>query len=124
MGLAALAVLGGLAFVVTRFLGAAQVASIEPTRARIGQTVVLTGKGFAPDPQANVVLFGDKPGTVVKATDSQLEVMVPEVVTAPGQDVRVPVRVRAGKGESRPLELAVFAGRPEQEVAVALRWRY
>src|SRR6266540_81039 len=71
MGLAALAVLGGLAFVVTRFLGAAQVASIEPTRARTGQTVVLT---------------------------------------APGQDVRVPVRVRAGRGESRPVELAVFAG--------------
>src|SRR6266511_2450668 len=110
MGLAALAVLGGLAFVVTRFLGAAQVASIEPTRARTGQTVVLTGKGFASDPQANVVLFGDKPGTVVKATESQLEVVVPEVVTAPGQDVRVPVRVRAGRGESRPVELAVFAG--------------
>jgi len=110
VGLAAVAVLGGLAFVATRFLGAAQVTSIEPTRARIGQTVVLTGKGFASDPQANVVLFGDKPGTVVKAADGQLEVVVPEVVTAPGQDVRVPVRVRAGKGESRPVELAVFAG--------------
>ncbi len=110
IGLGALAVLGGLAFVVTRFLGAALVTSIEPTRARTGQTVVLSGKGFASEPQANVVMFGDKPGTVVKATESQLEVLVPEVVTAPGQDVRVPVRVRAGKGESRPVELAVFAG--------------
>jgi hypothetical protein len=110
MGLGALAVLGLVVFLVTRFMGAAQVTSIEPARARIGQTVVLTGTGFASEPQSNVVTFGDKPGTVVKATPSQLEVLVPEVVTAPGQDVRIPVRVRAGKGESRPVELAVFAG--------------
>lgn len=110
IGAGGLALLAGLAWVATRFLGSAEVVSIEPARARTGQTVTLIGTGFATDPQGNVVLFGDKAGTVVKATEGRLEVVVPDVVTAPGRDVRLPVLVRVGRAESRPVELSVFAG--------------
>ncbi len=106
-----LALLGGLAFLAPRFLGsAAEVQSIEPARARTGQTVALLGKGFAAEPKANVVLFGDKAGTVLKAAPDRLEVVVPDVVTVAGQDVRMSVKVRLGRQDSRPVELAVFAG--------------
>lgn len=106
-----LALLAGLAFLLPRFLGAAaEVQSIEPTRARIGQTVTLVGKGFAAEPKGNVVLFGDRAGTVLKAAPDRLEVVVPDVVTVAGQEVRMSVRVRLGHKESRPVELAVFAG--------------
>jgi hypothetical protein len=47
---------------------------------------------------------------VLKAAPDRLEVVVPDVVTVAGQDVRMPVRVRLGHKESRPVELAVFAG--------------
>ena len=111
IGVGVLALLAGLAFLVPRFLGAAaEVQSIEPARARTGQTVALVGKGFSADLKANVVLFGDKAGTVLKAAPERLEVVVPDVVTVAGQDVRMSVRVRLGHTESRPVELAVFAG--------------
>jgi len=111
IGLGVLALLGGLAFLAPRFLGsAAEVQSIEPARARTGQTVALLGKGFAAEPKANVVLFGDKAGTVLKAAPDRLEVVVPDVVTVAGQDVRMSVKVRLGRQDSRPVELAVFAG--------------
>lgn len=106
-----LALLAGLAFLVPRFLGAAaEVQSIEPARARIGQTVALLGKGFAAEAKANVVMFGDRAGTVLNASPERLEVVVPDVVTVAGQDVRMSVRVRLGRKESKAVELAVFAG--------------
>src|SRR5262249_2493626 len=71
----------------------AGIESIEPPRARSGQTVVLGGQGFDPEPNANVVLFGDKPGTVVDGGDSRLEVRVPPMAVTPGQDAKVAVRV-------------------------------
>jgi hypothetical protein len=107
----AVALLAGLAFLVPRFLGAAaEVQSIEPARARIGQTVALLGKGFAAEAKANVVMFGDRAGTVLNASPERLEVVVPDVVTVAGQDVRMSVRVRLGRKESKAVELAVFAG--------------
>ena len=72
--------------------------------------MALLGKGFAAEAKANVVMFGDRAGTVLNASPERLEVVVPDVVTVAGQDVRMSVRVRLGRKESKAVELAVFAG--------------
>jgi hypothetical protein len=111
-GLAAVAllVLLGGGFFAWRQYGAARLDGVEPTRVRVGQTVILTGRHFSPELRGNEVLFGDRAGTVVRATDTRLEVEVPEVTAAAGQDIRLPVRVRAGGGESGAIEISIYQG--------------
>ncbi|HWW93505.1 MAG TPA: IPT/TIG domain-containing protein [Vicinamibacteria bacterium] len=111
-GLAAVALLvvAGGGFLAWRQYGAARLDAVEPTRVRVGQAVVLRGKHFSPELRGNEVLFGDRAGTVVKAAEDRLEVEVPEVTAAAGQDVRLPVRVRAGSGESQPIEISIYQG--------------
>ena len=111
-GLAAVAlvVVAGGGFLAWRQFGAARLDAVEPTRVRVGQAVVLRGKHFSAELRGNEVLFGDRAGTVVKATESRLEVEVPDVTAAAGQDVRLPVRVRSGSGESRAIEISIYQG--------------
>lgn len=109
LGVAAVAVVGLGVFLARGYLSGARLEGIEPTRARVGQTVTLTGQRFAPQPEANVVLFGDKPGRVVQASETRLQVEVPDVATG-GKDTRVRVRVRGRGSESKPLEIAVYQG--------------
>jgi hypothetical protein len=106
LGVVALVVLGGGAWLLT---GGVSVSSVTPARARVGETVVVAGKGFATEPGANTVLFGDKPANVQAATATRLDVVVPDVVPA-GAEQATPLRVKVGRSESGALEVAVYSG--------------
>ncbi|HSD27733.1 MAG TPA: IPT/TIG domain-containing protein, partial [Vicinamibacteria bacterium] len=110
IGGGALAVLGGLAFLVFSLTRAVSLDGIEPRRARVGETVALTGSGFDASPEGNVVRFGEKEAKVVAATPVRLDVVVPDVAIAAGAEASMPVRVRVGRAESKAVEVSVFAG--------------
>ena len=71
--------------------------------------MALTGTGFAKDPKANSVLFGDTPAAVITASPTRIEVAVPEVPVT-GEEAKIPIRVQAGRGASNPLEFSVLGG--------------
>lgn len=103
--------LGLLGFLAHRFLGGgAKITGVEPSRARVGQTVTIAGGPFASDPAANEVRFGDQPAAVLEGDGSRLKVQVPEVGGAPGQDVGVSVKVRVAGKDSSAFKVTVFAG--------------
>jgi hypothetical protein len=76
----------------------------------VGETVIVTGTGFSAEPGANVVLFGDKAGTVLKASERRLEVAVPEGAAVMGEDARLPLRVRVKGRDSPAEEITIFQG--------------
>ena len=103
-------VLGLLGFLAMRFLGGTvRLDSVEPGRGRAGTTVTLAGAGFAKDPKANSVLFGDTPAAVVSASATRLDVAVPDVPVT-GEEAKVPIRVRVGRGASNPLDFSMLGG--------------
>lgn len=123
VGLAAvgLVVLGAGAFVGLRFLRkpAPALTSVVPSRAEPGQSLTITGTGFAEKAEANVVHFGDQRGTVTAATATQLTVVVPASLGAARE---VPVTVETGGGRSNALRVPLrIAPRPvalEPDVAL------
>ncbi len=70
------------------------VLSIVPPKVEPGGTITLTGSGFAPDPVANVVRFGEQPAQVTSASDTRLVVTVPALDLSQGSR-NVPVTVQA-----------------------------
>ncbi|PYQ54267.1 MAG: hypothetical protein DMF78_06570 [Acidobacteria bacterium] len=84
------------------------VASITPARVGLGQSVTITGEHFAPTPQGNLVQFAGKPGRVVDASATRLQVEIPELDTPPGRDTPVPVVVVVDGRESKTGSVAVF----------------
>jgi IPT/TIG domain len=63
---------------VRPLLPAPKVTEIKPASAKIGETVVVLGKGFLSDPSANIVSFGGKLAVISSVTgDSELSVIVP-----------------------------------------------
>jgi hypothetical protein len=104
-------VLGLLAFLALRLLGGgAKVTGVEPSRAKVGQTVTIVGGPFASDPAANEVLFGVAPAAVLEGDGSRLKVQVPDIGGAPGQDVSVAVKVRVAGKDSSAFKVTVFGG--------------
>ena len=53
------------------------VTGVEPKRGAVGERVVLSGRGFLPDPLANAVSFAGQPALVLKATTTELTVIAP-----------------------------------------------
>lgn len=106
-----IAVLGGGGFAAWWFLlRGPRIEAADPRQVRPGDTVTLTGKNFAADPAGNLVRFkGDKAGRVLQVSPTQLQVEVPEVGSAPGQEERVPVVVSVGGRDSAPYELLLTA---------------
>lgn len=104
-------VLGGGGFAAWWFwLRGPRILAADPRQVRPGDTVTLTGRSFAPDPAGNLVRFkGDKAGRVIQASATQLQVEVPEVGSAPGQEERVLVVVGVGGKDSAPFELMLTA---------------
>jgi hypothetical protein len=70
--------------------------------------VTLKGTRFAPEPQQNLVLFGDQTGRLLSATAAEVRAEVPEVAVAPGGEVRVGVRLLAGDRAAPAAELLVY----------------
>lgn len=104
----ALLALGAGAYAVMHRLRAPEVKAVSPERVAVGGALTLTGSEFAPVPGGNVVLFGDKPGTVREASSTRLTVEVPELPTASGKDASYHVLVRVGERESAPASVAVY----------------
>jgi hypothetical protein len=100
------AIAGGLFFL--RSSRPPTIANITPTRVGLGQSVTITGEHFASSLPGNVVQFGGKPGRVVDASPTRLQVEIPELDAAPGRDTPVPVVVVVDGRESRPGSVAVF----------------
>jgi hypothetical protein len=53
------------------------VISVEPKRGSLGERVVLTGRGFMPDPLANAVTFAGQAALVLQASATSLTVVAP-----------------------------------------------
>jgi hypothetical protein len=105
----ALVVLAAGGFALTRLLGAPSIRGIEPGRVRAGDAITITGRNFASDAGRNLVHFeGTRPGRVLQASSSRLQVEVPDIPSAPGRPNRVPVTVTVGGRLSDPMDIAVY----------------
>jgi hypothetical protein len=71
------------------------VSQIAPRSARAGDKVTLHGRGFDPAPGGTAVSFGPEPALVLGATETEVQVLVPHVAAAAGeQDLPVVVKAR------------------------------
>ncbi len=102
--LAAIAVLGGLAWFFLMRAKPPEVAGITPAQVEAGQPVTLAGRNFAKDPAGNVVLFGTQRGVVSSASATEIRAVVPAGLAA-----NTPVVVETGGGRSAPVMLTVTA---------------
>jgi hypothetical protein len=102
-GLLALAAAGWL--VKYFFFTIPSLASIQPARAEMGQTVTLTGSRFAGDPMDNKVWFGSVAVVPASGTRDRIEVKVPNL-KASGY---VTVSVETPIGRSRSVSLMALA---------------
>ncbi|HEX7118151.1 MAG TPA: IPT/TIG domain-containing protein [Longimicrobiales bacterium] len=74
------------------------IASVSPTRVAAGEVVTITGDRFSSNAEENIVLFDGFRGTVVEATPTEVQAVVPSCV--PTRTVDVTVRI--GTVESEP----------------------
>ena len=106
-GTALVLVGGGLA--ALRFLGGPRLEGVEPNRARVGDQLVLRGRGFSPQAARNVVHFdGAQEARVLAASAERLQVEVPEIALPPGGSKQVPITVAVEGGETEPVEVTLF----------------
>ncbi len=103
-GLAALAVVAGLAWLLVFRASPPRIAAIRPARTEAGLTVTIAGKNFAKDAAGNTVRFGTLPAVVQAASASELTVVVP----AAAKDA-MPVSVETKGGVSAPVTVTVLA---------------
>jgi polysaccharide chain length determinant protein (PEP-CTERM system associated) len=61
------------------------ITALAPARGPAGERVVITGHGFDPRPEGNLVSFGGRPALVFSASATQLTVAAPSPGTAAGQ---------------------------------------
>jgi len=109
IGVVVLALLAAAGFFLMRGMAGPSIQSIAPSRARVGEIVTLTGKGFSSTAAGNLVRFeGTRDGKVVSATSTQLQVEVPEVPAAVGRPNRVPVTVTVDGRTSDSSLIAVY----------------
>jgi IPT/TIG domain-containing protein len=107
VALATVALAGGALWLYLRLRPAAPViTSVTPPKAEGGQTVTITGTGFDPDAEGDTVRFGDQPGKVISAAETQLAVTVPESLSVADTAVRVHTR----GGRSNALLLKIYRG--------------
>ncbi|GMV04874.1 MAG: hypothetical protein AMXMBFR53_11540 [Gemmatimonadota bacterium] len=90
------------AFVVDR----PEVTDVSPSAARGGDTVTVTGRGFSPNAEQNVVLFAGVRGRVSSVSPTQMRVEVPACL--PTRSVAVTAQL--GSLVSQPVPLAVTDG--------------
>jgi serine/threonine-protein kinase len=100
-------VFGGISLV--KGLSPPTLESLAPDRAKIGQTVVLSGRHLGGTAAADAVYFGERRGNVVSATPARIEVQVPVFPVLPGRDSKVDVTVDVGGHRTNALSLAVYA---------------
>lgn len=82
------------------------VLQLDPSRGPMGETVVIKGRGFAPDPAGNAVTFGGAAGLVLTASSSEISAVAPEIPTSESPEVPVVVTV-AGRASSAQVQYFV-----------------
>ena len=83
---------------------------VEPKSGRVGEKLVLSGRGFDPDPRANSVLFGRHAALVLSAKPAELQVFVP-ATAASGDAPEIAVAVNvAGRTSQSPASFQVSRG--------------
>ena len=111
LGLALVLLLAG--YVGWDYMQTPMLTDVSPNPARATDTVTLRGDRFSPELGANIVLFGDRAGKIVRATPTMIEVQVPDMGMMLGEQVRVPVRVFSHDRVSRAAEILIATTRPE-----------
>jgi IPT/TIG domain/Inner membrane component of T3SS, cytoplasmic domain len=94
-----------LVFLIVRFFfgPTPTIASIQPTSAEPGQSVIIAGDRFADETANNVVRFGDVLAKVTTAGETSLNVIVPDAL--PGDAT---VTVQVGRRRSKPADFKVL----------------
>jgi hypothetical protein len=82
------------------------ITSLTPPKAEPGQTITIIGTGFDSSAEGDTVRFGDLPGAVTSASDTQLTVTIPAAL--PVADTSV--RVQTGGGRSNAIFLKIYRG--------------
>ncbi len=114
LGLLVLIALGFLGTYAIGRLGGPRLDAIVPGEARIGETVLLEGRGFGRALEDNVVYFADTPGRVVEVAPDELVVDVPDLELGREGRRLVGVKVQVGRAESARIPLVVRpAAQPE-----------
>jgi len=106
-GLLGVMVLGLVAYVSLRKVEPPQLDLVVPSRARVGDVVILSGSAFAHRPEDNNVYVGDYAARVLEATRSRLLIEVPDMALDPGERKTAPVRVTVGRTQSKALQITV-----------------
>jgi len=99
--------LGVVAYVGLRKVEPPQLDLVMPTRARVGDVVILSGSAFARRPEDNTA-------RVLEATRNRLLIEVPDMALDPGERKTATVRVTVGSTQSKTLEITVDSA-PELE---------
>jgi hypothetical protein len=110
-GLVAVLLLAALlalaAYVAWGLLLTPHLTGVSPNPAAEKTAVTLQGSRFAAAPGANIVLFGDQTGHVLRTGPTELEVQVPDLGLPAGRQARVPVRVLVDGRVSEVVELTI-----------------
>jgi len=102
------------AYVAWGLLLTPHLTGVAPNPAAEKTAVVLQGSRFAAAPGANIVLFGDQTGHVLRTGATELEVQVPDLGLPPGRQARVPVRVLVDGRVSEVVELTIGLPAPPE----------
>jgi hypothetical protein len=107
-GLAAVVVLGVGGFLGFQHLKTPRIESTSPARVGVGQPLTLSGRAFASEAGKNVVTVGGQAAKVLQASETQLQIEVPELPTTPGKDTPTPIVVSVDGRSGGPGSVAVF----------------
>jgi hypothetical protein len=89
--------------------------AVSPARVTPGSSLSLEGQGFAPEPGKNNVSVAGIVARVSDASQGRLEVELPDLGVAPGEERRVPIQVVVGGRSSAPFEIIVYREAPAPE---------
>jgi hypothetical protein len=78
----------------------ATITAINPASGYFSETVTITGTNFNPDPTKDLVKFGNRVGTIVNATSTELTVITPGII---GDSVDVSVAIAGSEYWSDPV---------------------
>jgi hypothetical protein len=84
------------------------VRTVSPTRVRKGDKLAISGRNLGTAASGTRVLIGDQTAVILQSQPEQVTVEVPSLPVVTGRDVAMPVRVRVGNRESRPVMVGVF----------------
>jgi len=86
-------------------LSPASITSLSPNEGYLKDVIIITGQGFNSTPALNFVAFGTKTAVVISSSNTQLEVIAPNIA---GETVNVKVAVKGSELWSNEAEFTFF----------------